>query len=136
MSDFSKNKIKDYKYWTIFIHDNQSYSGRCIIWCKRSRAVDLADANLDELKELTIILKELKQTIHKIFEADWFNYSFLGNATKHLHMHFVPRYESSRQFENVIFKDARHGHNYLTDHSFKISEELLQKIKNKIIKIS
>jgi predicted small metal-binding protein len=35
---------------------------------------------------------------------------------------------------NIIFKDELYGHNYKTDHNFKIPEEVLNNIKNEIKK--
>ena len=64
MEDFSKYKIKDYKYWQIFIHPNQGYLGRCVIWCKRKNALDLTDATKEEQKELFLVLKELKRVVY------------------------------------------------------------------------
>ena len=52
MEHFSKYKIRDYKYWSISLHPNQGYLGRCVIWCKRGDALDLADATQEEQVEL------------------------------------------------------------------------------------
>jgi len=131
---FSKNLIKEYKYWSVYIHHNQSYLGRCIVWCKRKNALDLTDANLKEQKELFSILKKLKKALKKAFNPDWFNYAFLGNETRHLHGHFIPRYKKPKKFMNITFKDELYGHNYKTDYNFKIPEEVLNNIKNEIKK--
>jgi len=132
MEDFEKYKIKDYKYWTIFIHQNQGYLGRCVVWCKRENALDLTDATEEEQKELFLILNELREAVKKIFQSDWFNYSFLGNETRHLHAHFVPRYAKPKVFEGITFEDKLWGHNYKTDHSFITPEPVLEKIKSLI----
>lgn len=42
-NDFSKNLIKEYKYWTIYAHTNQSYLGRCVVWCKRDDTLNLTE---------------------------------------------------------------------------------------------
>jgi diadenosine tetraphosphate (Ap4A) HIT family hydrolase len=131
---FSKNLIKEYKYWSVYIHQNQSYLGRCIVWCKRKNALDLTDANLKEQKELFSILKKLKKALKKAFNPNWFNYAFLGNETRHLHGHFIPRYKKQKKFMNIIFKDELYGHNYKTNYNFKIPEEVLNNIKNEIKK--
>lgn len=68
--DFSKDLIKDYKYWAIYIHENQGYLGRCIIWCKRENALDLTDATKEEQEELFIILKDLKNATTACFNPD------------------------------------------------------------------
>jgi diadenosine tetraphosphate (Ap4A) HIT family hydrolase len=132
MDNFSKYKIKDYKYWSVYIFQSQNYLGRCVIWCKRENAIDLTEATDEERAELFFILNKMKEALKNIFRADWFNYAFLGNETKHLHCHFIPRYASERNFGGVVFKDERWGKNYKTNKGFVISDELLEKIKIKI----
>ena len=125
MKDYSKFLVKDYKHWLVNVHENQGYLGRCIVWCKREDALDLADATEAEQKELITVLGELREATKRAFQANWFNYAFLGNETRHLHGHFVPRYSSSRMFEGMIFVDDRWGHNYRTDHDFVTPPEVL-----------
>lgn len=132
-NDFSRFFIKDYKLWTVGIHENQCYLGRCVVWCKREDALDLADATPAEQAELFMILHDLREAVKKIFQPDWFNYAFLGNGTRHLHGHFIPRYAIPRTFRGVVFTDERYGHNYRTDYTFNIQEKILMEIKNKIL---
>lgn len=129
-NDFSKNFVKDYKHWIVYVHKNQGYLGRCVVWCKREDALDLADVTKSEQEELFLVLNDLRKASIKCFNPDWFNYAFLGNETRHLHCHFVPRYANPKDFENITFEDKLYGHNYNTDHSFVTSEELLQKVKS------
>lgn len=134
MDEFLKYKIKDYKYWSVYIHQNQRYLGRCVIWCNRENALDLTDITKEEEEELFVIVRDLRETLKILFQPDWFNYAFLGNETRHLHGHFIPRYASERKFGGIIFKDERWGHNYQTDYNFKISEDLIEQIKLKVKK--
>lgn len=130
--DFSKNLIKSYTFWELYIHENQGYLGRCVIWCKRDNAIDLTGATPDEQRELFVVLNDLKKALIVCFNPDWFNYSFLGNKTRHLHGHFIPRYKKSRNFESIVFEDKLFGHSYKTDHTFITSEEVLQKVRDSI----
>jgi diadenosine tetraphosphate (Ap4A) HIT family hydrolase len=130
--DFSRNLIKEYKYWNIYIHENQGYLGRCVVWCKREDVLDLGDAKPEEQQELFLLLYELKEASKKVFQPDWFNYAFLGNETRHLHGHFIPRYSGQKKFMNTSFEDKLYGHNYKTDHNFQTPPELLTEIKNKL----
>jgi len=132
MEVFTKYKIKDCKHWSIFLHKNQGYLGRCVIWCNREDALDLADATSEEQRELFTILNELRGALQKVFQPDWFNYAFLGNVVAHLHGHFIPRYAEPKVFEGVTFKDELYGHNYKTDPSFSIPAEVVEKISLKI----
>ncbi|MEK9173461.1 MAG: HIT domain-containing protein [Patescibacteria group bacterium] len=134
MKDFSKYIIKGYKYWEVTIHENQGYLGRSVIWCKRPEADDLSEIRKEEYDELLLIINEVKDAIHKVFKPDWFNYAFLGNEVRHLHAHVVPRYASGRYYEGMAFEDKFYGHNFQTDPEFKISEEMVLKIKEAIAK--
>ena len=131
--DFSNFLIKDYKYWSIFIHPNQGYLGRCVVWCNRENAKDLTEATAAEQKELFLVLDDLKRAVTKAFQPDWFNYAFLGNETRHLHGHVVPRYAKPKEFMGKIFEDKFWGHNYRSDRSFKIPENILKSIQQKLI---
>ena len=130
--DYSQFLIKEYKYWLVNIHENQSYLGRCVVWCKRAGALDLTEATPEEQVELFIILTDLRRAVEKCFNPDWINYAFLGNEVRHLHGHLIPRYEKQKVFEGVTFTDERYGHNYITNHNFVISEDILKKIKTMI----
>lgn len=132
MDNFENRKVKNYRHWTIYLYQYQNYLGRCIIWCKRKDALDLAEMKEGEKKELFFIIRQLKAALKNTFHADWFNYSFLGNEARHLHCHFIPRYSSNREFGGIIFKDEYWDHNYKTDKSFVIPEELFEGIRQKI----
>lgn len=129
MEDYSKYKIKEYRYWEVFIGQNQNYLGRCVIFCKRDNALDLTDATKEEVEELFLVLRELKEALTEAFQPDWFNYSFLGNSTRHLHCHFIPRYAGPKIFEGIKFEDKLFGHNWKTDDNFTISQPVIDKIK-------
>jgi diadenosine tetraphosphate (Ap4A) HIT family hydrolase len=130
--DFLKNLIKEYKHWAIYVHPNQGYLGRCVVWCKREDALDLTDATPEEQSELFLVLRDLKEATKKVFQPDWFNYSFLGNETRHLHGHFIPRYAKPKIFMGIVFEDKFYGHNYKTDHTFVTSEDLLSAVRDKL----
>jgi len=130
--DFLKNLIKEYEHWSIYVHPNQGYLGRCVVWCKREDALDLTDATPEEQSELFLVLRDLKEATKKVFQPDWFNYSFLGNETRHLHGHFIPRYAKPKIFMGIVFEDKFYGHNYKTDHTFVTPEDLLSAVRDKL----
>ena len=132
--DFSKNLVKRYAYWEIYIHKNQGYLGRCIIWCKRENVLDLADATPEEQRELFLVLHDLREASKEVFQPDWFNYSFLGNVMPHLHGHFIPRYAKPRTFMGMTFTDELYGNHYDEDKDITVPEEVLQSMKNELAK--
>ena len=132
MSDYSKNLIKDYKYWSLYVHDNQGVLGRTYVWCKREDAMDLPDATPDEQKELFEILQKMEKVLQKTFKPDMINYAFLGNFTHHLHGHILPRYAKTVEFNGETFVDKNWGHNYKTDPTFVTTPELLGAVKKRL----
>ena len=123
--------IKKFNHWNVFIH-NQCYLGRCAVALNR-HIEDLTEITLEEREELFNILKKLRESIISLFGANLFTYTSAGNITRHLHVHFIPRYDHNLEFEGVLFKDERWGKNHATyNRRFKVSGELLNKIKEKI----
>ncbi len=129
MEDYSKFLIKQYRYWGVYVAQDQNYLGRCVVWCDRADAIHLTDATNEERDELFTILKELKIASEKTFGGEWFNFAFLGNETHHLHCHFVPRYSSTKEFEGLIFTDELWGGNFETDATFVVSPYILEEIR-------
>lgn len=132
IQDFSNYVIKEYRYWTVNIFYNQGYLGRCVVWCKRGDAVELVNVTDGEQKELFIVLRDLRTAVNKLFQPDWFNYAFLGNKTRHLHCHVVPRYATPRVFMGMTFEDKLYGHNFQTDSTFVMAEKILSEIKTQL----
>ncbi len=128
----TENLVKAYRHWEIYVHENQGYLGRCIVWCKREDAIDLADATPNEQAELFLVLQDLRKAVAKLFQPDWFNYSFLGNEVRHLHGHLIPRYANPTTFMDRVFEDKLYGHNYQTDHSFQTPPELLIEVRERL----
>lgn len=132
---YEKFIIKEFKHWTVYLHNNQFYLGRVYIWAKRKDAFDFFDMTKDELKEYFKIGKELRRGFKKLFNPDMYNYATLANVARHLHTHVIPRYKEKRKMFGVTFIDKRWGKNYAPqDEDFKITEEVLMKIKG-IIKL-
>ncbi len=130
--DFSKNLVKTYEHWEIYVNQNQAHLGRCVVWCKRENATDLADATKEEQQELFLVLHNLREAIKKAFQADWFNYSFLGNVMPHLHCHFTPRYAKPKTFMGVEFTDTSYGGSYHETVKKTVPSEVLYAIRDKL----
>jgi diadenosine tetraphosphate (Ap4A) HIT family hydrolase len=126
--------IKKYKHWSIVISTNQCYLGWCLVKLNR-HIVDLFDTTKEEREELFEVVTNLRDALKRLFKPDLFNYASLGNSVRHLHLHFIPRYEKKRLFGGVTFIDKRWGHNYApVDKEFKIPDSVLNKIREAIKK--
>lgn len=131
--EYADNIVKEYKYWTLYVNGDQGFLGRCVVWCKREDALDLALATPEEQKELFEILRVLRDGVAKEFGATWFNYSFLGNVDRHLHGHFFPRYQQPVTFNGVTFIDLDYNKNpSKTGTTNIVSKEVLAAIRDRL----
>lgn len=126
-------KIKDYQYWSLFLHEYQCYLGRVYLVAKRDDAKDFSEISFDEREELFLISKKIKKALEQLFLPDKMNYAALGNVFEHLHVHLIPRYKTRRIFEGIEFIDKRWGENYAPyDKSFLINSNIIYKIKTSL----
>lgn len=132
--EYKKLFIKKYNYWKIELHSNQCYLGRCIVMLNR-HVEDLFEINAGEKNELFKIGAKLNHALHKAFNPNLLNYSSLGNETRHLHLHVIPRYQNPVQFAQVLFTDTQWGHNPSPyNKTFKTSDDTYHKIIDAIRK--
>lgn len=109
--EFKNLNIFAGQYWTIRLHTNQTYLASCVIVLNR-HLEDLFDIRSEEKEELFHLTKMLREVIRAQFKPNLFNYVSLGNVIKHLHLQIIPRYDQSREFDNLIFHDKNWGKNY------------------------
>ena len=96
----------------MFLHRNQGYLGRSVVYLK-TRAIEdpleLTDAERAEL--WTEVLPKLVRALNAAFQPDRINYAHLANRLHHVHWHVVPRYTQQRTYEFAghTFVDKRRG---------------------------
>ncbi len=131
--DYERWVIKKYQYWVVYLHaGSPQYLGRVYIWLNRD-IIDLMDISRDEWHELKIIGQAVKRALYALFQPDHYNWSALGNTTPHCHVHVVPRYRSTREFDGVTFTDKNPEGNYSPyDKGFSVPEATLEKLRNAI----
>jgi len=134
--EYRKFFIKEFDYWKVELHGNQCYLGRCIVILKR-HLEDLFEISNEEKDEIFKIVRDLKNVLKESFNPDLTNYSSLGNETRHLHLHVIPRYEKPVKFAGMTFADKRWGQNPSPyDKTFKVSDDvyvqLVQAISSKL----
>lgn len=100
--------IKEYNFWTLILAESQQLLGWCFIVLNRhEEQIDkLTD---DELIELRKVIKKYKDALNTLFSPDHFNFMQLGNMTKHIHIHCIPRYKEKREFVQKTFHDKDYG---------------------------
>jgi diadenosine tetraphosphate (Ap4A) HIT family hydrolase len=98
-------------YWRILVNQNQNLLGKCFIALRRHEE-DLFNLRQAELDELWSMAAKARVALKELFQADHFNFAFLGNSDRHLHLHLVPRYRGTRFFAGLVFDDKAWGHHY------------------------
>lgn len=111
--DYEKLKIKTFKYWDLYLHENQCYLGRTFVQLKDVSGIeDFLDIMGEVREEFFQIGQSVKKALKTLFKPDKMNYSALSNTSPVIHMHIIPRYKEPREFKGIIFKDIRWGQNY------------------------
>lgn len=137
---YSKFIIKEYRCWTLYLHEYQNYLGRSYAWLRRDgemqRLSKLTGDERDELFET--VFPEYEEAVHTLWSPDHMNYAWLGNEIEthggHGHMHLIPRYERAVTFCEYGFQDPRWGHNYAPYFKRNLSDDVLFKIRDVIQK--
>jgi len=133
---YAAHVVKKYEHWTVYLHTDQGFLGRCVIDCNRADARELLDATPEERAELFTILKQLQDALRTSFGASWFNYAFLGNVDRHLHCHLIPRYDHQVTFADVTFTDINFNANpYKTGTTKFVSPNTLAAIRAELSKV-
>ncbi|MBI1743810.1 HIT family protein [Candidatus Acetothermia bacterium] len=103
--------VREAHYWRIIANQDQNLLGKCFIALNRHEE-DLFHLRQPELDELWSLAAKVREALRELFQADHFNFAFLGNNDRHLHMHAVPRYRGTRFFAGLVFDDKAWGHHY------------------------
>jgi len=130
--DYEQLKIKSYKHWEVYLHENQCYLGRVFVQLKEDKNIDDFLAIEGEARdEFFLIGNQIKATLKALFKPDKMNYAALSNVSSKIHVHIVPRYKEPREFNGFTFNDTRWGKNYAPyDRSFVLEESMLFKIRD------
>jgi diadenosine tetraphosphate (Ap4A) HIT family hydrolase len=91
-------------HWRIAINRNQNLLGKLLIVLRRHEE-SVAELTSDEWSELRDELRWAIGRLDGAFHPDHFNCAFLQNQDRHIHLHVVPRYASSRTFGGREFAD-------------------------------
>ena len=129
--DYEQLKIKSYKHWDLYLHENQCYLGRVFVLLKDDEGVDDFLGIEGEVRnEFFSIGEDVKSALKTLFHPDKMNYAALSNTSPVIHVHIVPRYKEPRTFAGMIFKDDRWGQNFAPyDKSFAVEEPILLQIR-------
>ena len=106
-AEFETPVIRESTLWRTVINRNQNLLGKTMLVLKRHEE-QVAGLTMDEWTELFGEVRWVTDRVREAFAPDHFNYSFLMNMDRHVHLHVIPRYVESRYVAGVEFTDPEY----------------------------
>lgn len=103
--------LAEHQHWRLVLNHNQRFLGACF-WALRRHIETITALTPEEWAELHPLLIRTTQALTKNFQPDHFNYVFLQNQDRHVHMHIYPRYAQPRLFAGQTFDDPDYPSHY------------------------
>lgn len=97
--------IAEYQHWLVLLRPAQPTLGSLVIAAK-SDAGAFGALPPEYHAELSIVTADVERMLHKAVEYERINYLMLMMVDPHVHFHVIPRYEGTRTFEGLDFRDA------------------------------
>jgi len=103
--------LEESLYWRLILNHNQNLLGKCFLVLRRHLEW-VPHLTADEWSELHHHLARATTMLTTAFAPDHFNYAFLQNQDRHIHLHIIPRYATVRQFSGLVFEDGDYPAHY------------------------
>jgi diadenosine tetraphosphate (Ap4A) HIT family hydrolase len=97
--------------WHVRLNLNQNLLGKMIIVLNRHEE-QVSELSADEWAELRAHIARMTRRLQAAFQPDHFNYAFLQNQDRHVHLHIIPRYAHPREVAGIRFEDYDYPDHY------------------------
>lgn len=96
--------LREAGHWRLVLNRNQNLLGKSFLALRRhcESVGELTETEWGELRAELIAATEL---LRAALAPDHFNYAFLQNLDRHVHVHVIPRYATPREFGGRLFVD-------------------------------
>lgn len=105
--------LTESEHWRLVLNRNQDLLGKCFLALRHLEAVP--SLTPDEWLDLHTQVGLATRAVTCAFHPVHFNYAFLQNQDRHVHLHVVPRYAGVRQHGGVAFADPDYPDHYDPD---------------------
>lgn len=95
----------------LILNHNQNLLGKCFLALNRHLEAVTA-LTTEEWLDLQVQLRRATAMLISAFQPDHFNYAFLQNQDRHVHLHIMPRYAAPRTFGGSTFIDPDYPSHY------------------------
>jgi diadenosine tetraphosphate (Ap4A) HIT family hydrolase len=109
-----RGELRTTAHWRVVLNYNQDRLGKCFLVLDRHDE-DVCNLTTKETNDLWVGLRRVKAALTACFGPEHFNYMFLMNQDRHVHLHMIPRYRTPRTFADVDFPvlDSLDGGRYI-----------------------
>jgi diadenosine tetraphosphate (Ap4A) HIT family hydrolase len=104
--------LRESDFWRIALNRNQNLLGKTILVLRR-HIEDVTRLSGEEWMDLHTEVRWTTERLRRAFSPDHFNYSFLQNVDRHVHLHVIPRYVGTREITSVQFCDPDYPARYV-----------------------
>jgi diadenosine tetraphosphate (Ap4A) HIT family hydrolase len=104
-------RIAESAHWRLVLNRNQNLLGKCFLALRRHLEA-VAMLSPAEWADLHRQLARATQALSLAFQPAHFNYAFLQNQDRHVHLHIIPRYDEPRTFGGITFDDPDYPAHY------------------------
>jgi diadenosine tetraphosphate (Ap4A) HIT family hydrolase len=88
-------------FWRLVLNRNQNLVGKCMLVTRRH--VEVVDQlTAAEWSDLAELLRRATAALRQAMQPDHFNYAFLQNQDRHVHLHVIPRYAGPRCIAGLL----------------------------------
>jgi diadenosine tetraphosphate (Ap4A) HIT family hydrolase len=119
--------LRESGHWRIALNRNQNLLGKTIVVLRRHEEA-VTGLSSTEWSELHAELAWLTERLLAAFAPDHFNYAFLQNEDRHVHLHVIPRYASARTVAEEVFADVAYPDHYVPGEERRLDPELIDAI--------
>jgi diadenosine tetraphosphate (Ap4A) HIT family hydrolase len=82
-----------------------------------------------EWAELQSEVEWVTERLRRAFSPDHFNYAFLQNSDRHIHLHVIPRYAQPRRFAYTEFSDPDYPGHYTPGVENRVGPDVIAAIE-------
>ena len=96
--------LRESEHWRLVLNRNQNLLGKSFLALRR-HCESVAELSEEEWSALRGEVAAAAGLLGAALAPDHFNYAFLQNIDRHVHLHVIPRYASPREFGGRVFVD-------------------------------
>lgn len=113
------------KLWSLVLNRNQNLLGKCMVVLNREET-DVTRLTEAEWSDLRRYLRRVTAALDSLFQPDIYNFAFLMNEDRWVHLHVVPRYKCPREWAGERFEDPHFGSLFGTEQRLLGTDTLLR----------